>query len=60
MIGPADIEAWREEIDETVATESPQPASERDPPRRRLVPSPLAQGVAEFTAWQRRLFGHRN
>lgn len=68
MIGPADIEAWREDADEaktaasklaeptTGAAAIGAPARASDRPRRRLIAKTVAQGYAEIAAL-RRLFG---
>ena len=68
MIGPADIEAWREDADEakTAAPKLAEPTTGAAPigssaragerPRRRLIARTVAQGYAEIAAL-RRLFG---
>jgi len=63
MIGPADIEAWRDDAEAAAAAESQAADAsigaaprDRDRPRRRLVARTVAQGYAEIAAL-RRLFG---
>ncbi len=62
MIGPADIEAWREDVDEAAKAESSDDARVANRfvrPRRSLLALSVADGLDELAAWRRRLLGRR-
>lgn len=59
MLGPADIEAWREDAEAAAAARNDPPRRPADlrPPRRSPFLFPLTLG--DMLAWRDRMFGHR-
>lgn len=59
MLGPADIEAWREDAEDAGTPRLDAPRRPSDDRESRRPPFPMARAVLEMLAWRDRLFGHR-
>lgn len=60
MLGPADIEAWREEAEAAAARDcatATPPQASREVGLRTLLAVPATLAYGEMLAWRRRLLG---